>query len=130
MKLTTNFHLDEWTCKDGTEVPKDLIPNAQELANNLQVLRDELGNHKITTQSAYRTPNYNDVVLPSRGYKTGKNSYHKKAMAWDIQVQGVSPKKVYETILRLIDEDKMKQGGLGLYNTFVHYDIRGHKARW
>jgi len=24
----------------------------------------------------------------------------------------------------------MKEGGLGLYNTFVHYDIRGTKARW
>jgi len=24
----------------------------------------------------------------------------------------------------------MKQGGLGLYDSFVHYDVRGVKARW
>ena len=24
----------------------------------------------------------------------------------------------------------MKEGGVGLYNGFVHYDIRGTKARW
>jgi hypothetical protein len=24
----------------------------------------------------------------------------------------------------------MLQGGLGLYDSFVHYDIRGTKARW
>jgi hypothetical protein len=24
----------------------------------------------------------------------------------------------------------MKEGGLGLYNSWVHYDIRGKKIRW
>ena len=47
-----------------------------------------------------------------------------------MQVKGMSPKDVYASIERLIELGEMKEGGLGLYNTFVHYDIRGTKARW
>ena len=42
MKLTKNFSLSEFACKDGTTVPYQYMPNVQELANNLQVLRDYL----------------------------------------------------------------------------------------
>ena len=43
MKLTKNFSLAEFDCKDGTKVPEKYIKNAQEVANNLQALRDYLG---------------------------------------------------------------------------------------
>ena len=42
----------------------------------------------------------------------------------------MKPKKVYEAIEKLIDKGLMLEGGLGLYDTFVHYDIRGTQARW
>jgi hypothetical protein len=42
----------------------------------------------------------------------------------------MSPQIVHKIILDLIEEGKMKQGGLGLYSSFVHYDVRGTKARW
>lgn len=129
MELTKNFSKSEFDCKDGSVMPASVLVNVKELANNLQVLRDELG-VAISLTNGYRSPHYNDVVLPARGYKTSKNSQHKVGKAADIKVHGKTPKEVVNTIERLIKAGKMKEGGIGIYNTFVHYDIRGTKARW
>jgi len=59
-----------------------------------------------------------------------QNSEHLYGKAADLNVLGVSTQKVKDTIEKLISAGKMKQGGVGLYNTFVHYDIRGKKSRW
>ena len=123
MQLTTNFNLAEFACKDGTPVPKELIPNVQLLANNLQVLRDHLG-EPIHLNSGYRSPAHNEKV----GGK--KNSYHMKAMAGDLTCKSKTPKQLAAVIEKLIADRKMKQGGLGIYPGFVHNDVRGTKARW
>ena len=123
MKLTKNFSLSEFACKDGTTVPYEYMPNVQELANNLQVLRDYL-QRPIYINSAYRSPEHNANVGGS------PRSQHLYARAADIRVDGMTPKEVHEAIESLIDSEEMKQGGLGLYDTFVHYDCRNTKARW
>lgn len=124
MKLTENFSLKEFDCKDGTPVPKVYYSNVQELANNLQVLRDLLGVPVEITGSGYRTPSHNKKV------NGAKNSQHLTASAADINAKGYTPKELAVIIEELINERKMKQGGLGIYIGFVHYDIRGIKARW
>lgn len=121
--MTKNFHLHEFACNDGTSVPKDLMPNVEELAKNLQVLRDYLG-EPLRILSAYRTIAHNAKV----GGKP--NSFHLKAMAADLSCKSKTPKQLHAIIEKLIAEKKMKQGGLGLYKGFVHYDIRGRKTRW
>lgn len=123
MQLTKNFHLREFACKDGTPVPNNLIPVIQELANNLQILRDELG-VSIHVNSGYRTEKHNKNIGGV------KNSFHVKGMAGDLSTRDVKPRKFARTIKRLIKQGKMKQGGVGLYNGFVHYDIRGYNATW
>lgn len=123
MNLTKNFKLSEFACNDGTPVPVELWPNVRELADNLQVLRDYL-NTPIRINSAYRTPHHNKRV------KGSPNSQHLYAKAADIVVVGFTPDDVAETIEELIQQGKMAQGGLGIYRTFTHYDIRGKKARW
>ena len=50
--------------------------------------------------------------------------------AADIVVEGVNPEVVVQIIEKLIAQGKLKQGEVGIYDTFVHYDIRGSKARW
>ena len=122
-KLTENFSLEEFNCKDGSDIPNELLPNVIELAKNLQVLRDYLGK-PIHVNSGYRSPKYNAKVGGA------KNSQHPKAKAGDITVDGMTPKEVAEAIEKLIAEGKMKQGGIGIYKTFTHYDTRGTKARW
>jgi len=123
MQLTTNFSLSEFACKDGTPVPDELLHNVQLLATNLQVLRDYLG-ESIHINSGYRTPAYNAKV----GGK--KASFHLKAMAGDLTTKSRTPKQLAAVIEKLIAQGKMKQGGLGVYPGFVHYDVRGVKARW
>lgn len=121
--MTKNFQISELECKDGTPVPAEFTANAEELLKNLQVLRDEI-QKPIVINSGYRSPDYNKKI----GGKP--KSFHMKAMAADIKVVGMSPAKVFATIERLINEKRMKQGGLEQYPTFVHYDVRGRRARW
>jgi uncharacterized protein YcbK (DUF882 family) len=124
MRLTKNFSLSEFDCKDGTKVPTQFIPNVQKLANNLQVLRDYLKVPVRITGSGYRTPSHNKKVGGA------KNSQHLTASAGDINADGFTPVQLAKVIEKLIAEGKMTEGGIGIYKGFVHYDIRGTKARW
>jgi uncharacterized protein YcbK (DUF882 family) len=122
-KITTNFSLEEFKCKDGSDIPNNVLPNIIELAKNLQVLRDAIGK-SITINSGYRSPKYNAKIGGV------KNSQHVKGKASDLRVSGMTPKEVALVIEGLIESGKMKQGGIGIYPNFTHYDIRGVKARW
>lgn len=124
MNLTPNFTLKEFACKDGTPVPHEYLPNVTELAKNLQVLRDTLGVPVIITGSGYRTSAHNRKV------KGATNSQHLYAKAADINADGYTPVQLAAVIEKLIAARKMKQGGIGIYRNFVHYDIRGRKTRW
>ncbi len=123
MILTENFNINEFECHDGTGVPWNLVENVQKLANNLQALRDTIGK-PIHVVSGYRNTTYNKRIGGA------KRSYHMKAMAADIRVNGMTPKAIKAAIEILITEGKMEQGGIGLYKTFVHYDNRGRRSRW
>lgn len=123
MKLTENFSLPEFASKDGAFFPDEVKANLEKLAKNLQVLRDHLGK-PIIINSGYRSASHNEKIGGA------SNSYHVKGMAADILIVGLSPRMIHGQIQMLIDAGKMDQGGLGLYDTFVHYDIRGHFARW
>lgn len=123
MMLTPNFNLDEFKSKDGSSFPAEIVQSLTILATQLQALRTELG-RSITITSGYRSPAHNLKVGGA------KDSFHVRGMAADIQVSGFNPKQVYDTIEKLIKEGKMKEGGLGLYKSWVHYDFRGKRIRW
>lgn len=122
MKLTKNFHLSEFACKDGTPVPAKYLDNVKELAANLQSLRDYIG-EPIHVNSGYRTKSYNKKVGGAPA------SQHLTASAADITTKNRSPKQVKAIIEKLIKEGKMKNGGIGLYMGWVHYD-HGSVRRW
>jgi uncharacterized protein YcbK (DUF882 family) len=122
-KITTNFSLEEFNCKDGSEMPNDVMINIIKLAKNLQVLRDAVGK-TITITSGYRSPKYNLKIGGA------KDSQHIKGTAADIKVKGMTPKEVAKVIEGLIANGKMTQGGIGIYSSWVHYDCRKIKARW
>lgn len=123
MQLTTNFTKQEFDCRDGSAMPIQILENVKQLAKQLQVLRDFVGKN-IVVNSGYRSPSYNKRVGGAA------NSQHLVGKAADITIAGMTPKQVAQTIEKLIAEGKMKQGGIGIYKTFTHYDIRGVKARW
>tara|TARA_R110000868_G_scaffold328820_1_gene589645 strand:- start:2630 stop:3049 length:420 start_codon:yes stop_codon:yes gene_type:complete len=136
MKLTNNFTLEEfiesrfyteevqedvWTSYDNDCAT--LEPNLQRLAENLQVLRDHVGK-SVIINIAYR-PAWYEIDMGRSG-----TSQHCLGKAADIVVSGMTPDEVVDTIEKLIAEGKMSEGGLGRYNSFTHYDVRGTKARW
>ena len=126
---SNNFTMNEFRSKDKTghvQVPLTYWGNLQKLMNALEVIRKELGNKPIIINSGYRTKSHNS----SEDVKGSSNSQHLTAKACDIRINGVTPNVIYMTIEKLINEGKIPQGGLGLYRTFVHYDIRGQRSRW
>ena len=114
-KLTKNFKVKEFACTDGS----DPIFIASELVRILQKIRTHFGK-SVTITSAYRTPTKNKAC--------GGTTYsqHLYGMAADIKVKGVSPKKVAQYAETLMPNS----GGIGIYSTFTHIDVRDKKSRW
>lgn len=123
MQLTKNFNISEFNCRDGRVIPEALLPNVRKLAENLQVLRDEIG-EPIHINSCYRPEDYNKKV----GGKP--NSQHLTASAADITCKSKTPKQLAAVVEKLIKEKKLWFGGIGIYPGFIHVDIRKNTARW
>ena len=114
-KLSANFKVSEFACSDGS----DVVFISPELVEVLQKIRDHFGK-PITINSGYRTVTKNKAV----GGAT--YSQHQYGTAADITIKGVSPKIVAayaETLL-------LNKGGIGIYSTFTHIDVRAVKSRW
>jgi len=114
-KLSANFKVKEFACKDGS----DPIFIALELVDILQKVRNHFGK-AVVINSAYRTPAYNKKV----GGAT--YSQHLYGMAADIKINGVKPKQVAAYIETLMPG----KGGIGIYSTFTHVDVREKRTRW
>lgn len=114
-KLSENFKVKEFACKDGG----DPIFVSMELIEILQAIRNHFGK-AVNINSAYRTPAHNK--------KEGgaKYSQHLYGTAADIRVTGIKPKEVAEYAETLL----IDRGGIGVYKNFVHIDVREKKSRW
>ena len=114
-KLSTNFRVSEFACSDGT----DTIFISEGLVAILQQIRSHFGK-PVTINSAYRTEAHNK--------KVGGEAYsqHKYGVAADIVVQGVKPQEVAKYAETLLPNT----GGIGIYSTFTHVDVRKTKSRW
>lgn len=122
MKLSKNFSLEEFACKDGSDTPTEAVENLKLLAKELQVLRDYTGK-SIGINSGYRSKAHNKKIGGA------KNSMHLYGKAADITVSGMKASQVHALIEKLIADGKMKDGGIGKYHTWTHYDI-GEPRRW
>lgn len=113
-----NFCTTEFSSKDGQDSPYPMVVKMAliELCNEI---RSEFGKPVIVT-SGYRSPSHNAKVggVP--------NSYHTKGMAADLRPEDL---KDLPRLQWIADKINM-YGGVGYYDTFVHVDIRGKRARW
>lgn len=114
-KLTRNFRVGEFACTDGT----DPIFISPELVEVLQKIRDHFGK-AVTITSAYRTPPKNKACGGAI------YSQHLYGTAADIKVKDVTPKAVAQYAEKLLKN----KGGIGIYKTFTHIDVRAVKSRW
>jgi uncharacterized protein YcbK (DUF882 family) len=120
-----NFNPGEFHCKcraycNGESPHPD---RTRHLAWTLQRIRNEIG-FGIRINSSYRCPAHN------RNVGGASQSKHLEGIAADIDVVGVNPKDVADTIEELMDTGAIPNGGLGRYKTFTHVDIRNSPARW
>ena len=122
MKLTKNFNLSEFECNCGCSMPEFVKKNVIELAENLQVLRDAVG--KLDLTNAYRCKDHNADVGGA------VSSQHLKGKAADVKSSTMSPSEIAVIVDDLMKSEKFKLGGVGIYNTFTHVDIRGSRVRW
>ena len=114
------FKQKEFKCKCGKCSPihgEDWVDT--ELIVKLEVLREWAG-VPLYVNSGYRCPAHNKAIGGS------PRSQHKTGKAADIRYpKGVDKVAFVDKALEIFD-----RGGVGVYPTFVHMDVRGYKARW
>lgn len=115
-KITEHFRVYEFACTDGS----DVVFISQALVEILEAIRTHFG-AAVTVNSGYRTVSYNASVKGS-----AKKSKHMYGLAADIRVAGHTPKEVYDYACSLLGD----HGGGGIYDTFVHVDVRAEKSRF
>ena len=102
--------------------PRELWPNIFRLARVLDIIRHRL-DAPLRLHSVYRNPRYNTAIGGA------PISQHKLGQAADISSPTRSPLVLWRTAIRARGED-IFEGGIGIYDTFVHVDIRGQRANW
>lgn len=107
----------------NTDPPRELWPNIQLTARVLQKLRAEVGKPVVLT-SVYRSPRYNVAVGGAR------HSQHMEFTAVDFKIVGAGAPADWARILKRYRDNGVFDGGVGVYNTFVHLDTRGYPASW
>ena len=113
--LSRNFSRSEFACK-GTACCSHSAPITTELITALEALRDKVG-MEIRIMSGFRCRTHNKAVGGAL------NSYHTLGMAADIQCAHLKPAELYAVA------DKLGVfGGVAIYPTFVHVDVR--KSSW
>ncbi len=115
-QITEHFRVYEFACTDGS----DPVFISQTLVELLENIRVHFG-RPVTITSGYRTVSYNASLKNS-----SKKSQHCNGLAADIKVEGHTPKEVYDYACSLLGD----HGGVGIYNTFVHVDVRAVKSRF
>lgn len=121
-KLSPNFTVYEFRCRDGS----DVVMIDESLVMLLQCIREHFGK-PITITSGYRTAAHNTAVGGA------KSSQHLLGRAADIQVAGVPVEDVAAYAESLLPG----WGGVGRYPVkagrtkgWVHVDTRAKKSRW
>lgn len=95
------------------------------LVKALEVIRADCGGLPMRVISGYRPLPYN------RALGSKDDSQHVVGRAADFQIDGISPSYIYERILVLYDKGAIDIGGIGVYDSFVHVDVRGGSLhRW
>lgn len=114
LRLSPNFNLNEFHCKCAFPECKKTYLDL-ELIEFLEKKRQQIGK-PIKINSAFRCTQHNLKIGGKKG------SIHLTGKAADIVIPGENMKELVS-----IFEDA---DGLGIYDSFLHVDLRGYKARW
>lgn len=96
--------------------------NLKKVVSAADLIREQVGRLKVT--SGYRPLEYN------RSIGSPDSSYHVKGFALDLKPLDTSVEDLHNAILGMIDNGEIPNGGVGIYDTFVHYDTEDTGDRW
>lgn len=128
-RLSDHFTVEEFDCHDGTKVAEREYNGLEYLCKTyLEPLRAKYG--IVTVHSGFRTVSYN------RSVGGASNSFHIYPLhdgndqAADVSCRNGNTRQWHAFMNGIRNDKRNGKGGLGLYPTFVHVDIRDYKADW
>jgi uncharacterized protein YcbK (DUF882 family) len=128
-RLSEHFTVEEFDCHDGTKVKQRDYNGLEYLCRvYLEPLRRRYG--PVQIHSGYRTITYN------RRVGGAPNSFHiytahdGNDQAADVSCVRGGPRQWHATLNAIRQRKRNGRGGLGLYATFVHVDLRDYAANW
>jgi uncharacterized protein YcbK (DUF882 family) len=128
-RLSEHFTVEEFDCRDGTKVDSRYYGGLEYLCRvYLEPLRKKYG--AVHVNSGFRTASYN------RSIGGASQSFHIYTIhdtgdqAADIQCRKGGPRDWHRTLNTIRKTKRNGRGGLGLYPSFVHVDLRDYTADW
>ena len=116
--FSPHFELKEFDCRCHAEICTVTFVSPK-LVLSLEKLRRSAG-VPLVLNCGYRCPQHNHDV------GGGLDSQHLRGTAADISLHTIKDKERFKELCEEIFHD----GGLGIYDSFFHVDVRGHRARW
>lgn len=116
-RLSPHFRVREFHSKHD---PSDIVKVDERLIYLLENIRNYVGK-PVHINSGYRSPEYNKTLK-----NASPRSQHCHGKAADIWVEGVTPKQIADIAECYLGSS----GGIGIYKTFTHVDVRTGCARW
>lgn len=128
-RLTDHFVVEEFDCNDGTKVSAREHDGLTALCQIfLEPLRAKYG--AVTVNSGYRTPAYNASVGGASGSYHVYIDHDGNDQAADVVCAKGTPSQWHGYLHQLRASKRGGNGGLGLYSTFVHVDMRDYQSNW
>jgi hypothetical protein len=156
--ITEHFALEEMACKTGAPYPIDTYEDEgditpaldeprtwrwtrlQPLCETAETVRKEAGGLPMTVDSGFRTLAYDQRLYDADAGRGNvakpQGSQHPKGRAMDLVHSTLKPPELFNLIMKAFAEGNLPHlGGIGLYSTFVHIDVRprgdsNHLAIW
>ena len=128
-RLSKHFVVEEFDCHDGTRVSKRDYNGLEYLCRTfLEPLRAKYGSVHIN--SGFRTAAYNRKIGGASQSMHIYTIHDGNDQAADITCRKGGPRDWHRTLNAIRQRERNGKGGLGLYGSFVHVDIRDYKADW
>jgi uncharacterized protein YcbK (DUF882 family) len=128
-RLSPHFTVEEFDCHNGAKVMKRDYNGLEYLCKTyLEPLRKKYG--RVTIHSGYRTRAYNASIGGASQSFHIYTIHDGNDQAADVSCSKGSPRQWHATLNSIRSKKRSGKGGLGLYSSFVHVDIRDYPANW
>lgn len=128
-RLSKHFVVEEFDCKDGTKVSSREYNGLEYLCRQfLEPMRRKYG--VCTVHSGYRTVSWNRKVGGEPNSFHIYTAHDGNDQAADVTFRTGTPSQWHAYANAIRQKKRGGKGGLGLYRTFLHIDIRDYAANW